>query len=159
MQRWNIPHKPAHFKEPGLHKKRPRKAASTLWKRVRHVGQAWLFILSTLHLKAARPRAAAHMSLHRQSQFQRAHRQEMADSCRSPLLLSGDICPYLLATGWCVAFGAAPRPVNRPLGPSSIRVNNLFAILFQKLFEAPDRPRPEGRNGEQFRGFQRYRHA
>src|SRR3546814_8489706 len=89
------------------------KAASTLWKRVRHVGQAWLFILSTLHLKAARPRAAAHMSLHRQSQFQRAHRQETADSCRSPLLLSGAICPYLLATGCCVAFGAAPRPANR----------------------------------------------
>ena len=138
MQRWNIPRKPAHFKEPGLHKKQPQRAASTLWKRVRHVGQAWLFILSCLHLKAARPRAAAHMSLHRQSQFQRAHRQETADSCRSPLLLSGDICPYLLATGWFVASGAAPRPVNRPLGPSSIRVNNLFAILFQKLFAAPE---------------------
>ena len=54
----------------------------------------------------------------------------MADSCRSPLVLSGDICPYLLATGWSVAFGAAPRPVNRPLRRSSIRVNNLFAILF-----------------------------
>jgi hypothetical protein len=44
----------------------------------------------------------------------------------------------MLATGWCVAFGAAPRPVNTPLGPSSIRVNNLFAILFQKLFAAPE---------------------
>lgn len=80
------------------------------------------------------------MSLHRQSQFQRAHRQEMADSCRSPLLLSGDICPYLLATGWSVAFSAAPRPVNRPLSPSPIRVNNLFAILFQKLFDPPGEP-------------------
>lgn len=64
----------------------------------------------------------------------------MADSCRSPLLLSGDICPYLLATGWSVAFGAAPRPVNRPLRGSSIRVNNLFAILFQKLFGTPRTP-------------------
>lgn len=63
----------------------------------------------------------------------------MADSCRSPLLLSGDICPYLLATVWFVAFGAAPRPVNRPLSPSPIRVNNLFAILFQKLFAAPEK--------------------
>lgn len=92
------------------------------------------------------------MSLHRQSQFQRAHRQETADSCRSPLFLSGDICPSMLATGWCVAFGAAPRPVNRPLGPSSIRVNNLFAILFQKLFAAPEtaltRGRKWGRNRE-----------
>lgn len=61
----------------------------------------------------------------------------MADSCRSPLFLSGDICPYLLATGWSVAVvGAASRPVNRPLGPSLIRVNNLFAILFQKMFDA-----------------------
>lgn len=68
----------------------------------------------------------------------------MADSCRSPLLLSGDICPYLLATGWFVASGAAPRPVNTPLGPSSIRVNNLFAILFQKLLEAPGRARQKG---------------
>ena len=49
-----------------------RRAAPTSWKRVRHVGQAWLFILSYSHPKAARPRAAAHMSLHRQSQFQRA---------------------------------------------------------------------------------------
>ena len=81
----------------------------------------------------------------------------MADSCRSPLLLSGDICPYLLATGWFVAFGAAPRPVNRPLGPSLIRVNNLFAILFQKLFETPERPWPEGRNGERNRGIQEHR--
>src|SRR3546814_6556896 len=67
---------------------------------------------------------------HRQSQFQRAHRQETADSCRSPLLLSGDICPYLLATGWCVAFGAAPRPVNRPLGPSLSRVNSFLQFCF-----------------------------
>jgi len=65
----------------------------------------------------------------------------MADSCRSPLLLSGDICPYLLATGWFVASGAAPRPVNTPLGPSSIRVNNLFAILFQKLLGEPESAR------------------
>jgi len=63
----------------------------------------------------------------------------MADSCRSPLLLSGDICPYLVATVWCVAFSAAPRPVNRPLSRSPIRVNNLFAILFQKLFGPPGR--------------------
>ena len=67
----------------------------------------------------------------------------MADSCRSPLLLSGDICPYLLATGWFVAFGAAPRPVNRPLGPSLIRVNNLFAILFQKMISGSGKPRFE----------------
>ncbi len=77
------------------------------------------------------------MSLHRQSQCQRAHRQEEADSCCSPLLLSGDICPYLLATVWSVAVGAAPRPVNRPLGPSLIRVNTLFAILFQTSIDAP----------------------
>lgn len=94
------------------------------------------------------------MSLHRQSQFQRAHRQEMADSCRSPLLLSGDICPYLLATGWFVAFGAAPRPVNRPLSPSPIRVNNLFAILFQKLFAAPERALSRPRRWERNPGIQ-----
>lgn len=81
------------------------------------------------------------MSLHRQSQCQRAHRQEIADSCRSPLFLSGDICPYLLATGWFVASGAASRPVNRPLGPSSIRVNTLFAILFQPGVEASEKTR------------------
>src|SRR3546814_3459897 len=34
--------------------------------------RSWLFILSTRHLKAVGPRAAAHMSLHRQSQCQRA---------------------------------------------------------------------------------------
>jgi hypothetical protein len=62
----------------------------------------------------------------------------MADSCRSPLLLSGDICPYLLATGWSVAFAAAPRPVNRPLSRSSIRVNNLFAILFHWAEKSPE---------------------
>src|SRR3546814_668175 len=95
-----------------------------------------LFRSSDRHLKAAGPRAAAHMSLHRQSQCQRAHRQEEADSCCSPLLLSGDICPYLLATVWFVAFGAAPRPVKRPLGASLIRVNTLFAILFQRMFSA-----------------------
>src|SRR3546814_3496522 len=48
-----------------------------------------LFRSSDRHLKAAGPRAAAHTSLHRQSQCQRAHRQEEADSCCSPLLLSG----------------------------------------------------------------------
>lgn len=97
------------------------------------------------------------MSLHRQSQCQRAHRQETADSCRSPLLLSGDICPYLLATGWSVASGAAPRPVNRPLGPSVIRVNNLFAILFQKLLGAPEIPGLKKENGgesAEFKGFE-----
>lgn len=94
------------------------------------------------------------MSLHRQSQFQRAHRQETADSCRSPLSLSGDICPSMLATGWCVAFGAAPRPVNRPLGPSSIRVNNLFAILFQKLSGDPEKALTRRVKWGRNRGFQ-----
>lgn len=93
------------------------------------------------------------MSLHRQSQFQRAHRQETADSCRSPLSLSGDICPSMLATGWCVAFGAAPRPVNRPLGPSSIRVNNLFAILFQKLSGDPEKALTRRGNGDETADF------
>jgi len=137
MQRWNIPRKPAHFKEPGLHKKQLRRAASTLWKRVRHVGQAWLFILSCSHLKAARPRAAAHMSLHRQSQCQRAHRQEEADSCCSPLLLSGDICPYLLATEAARQF-AAPRPVKRPLGPSLSRVNSNLIFYCEFLTRQPE---------------------
>jgi len=61
-------------------------------------------------------------------------------------LLSGDIYPYLLATVWCVAFGAPPRPVNTPLRGSPIRVNNLFAILFQKLFDTGKPLRPEGQN-------------
>lgn len=71
--------------------------------------QAWLFNLSYRHLKAARPRAAAHMSLHQKLHCQRAHRQESADSYRSPLLLSGDVCPACWrpsgAAGWLHPVG------------------------------------------------------
>ena len=98
---WNAHIGTAHFKEPGLHncqehiRKRMR---SHVWKRVRHVSQAWLFNLSTLHLKAAGPRAAAHMSLHTSSQCQRAARHKNRTRSDPRLLDRGTLCPSMLAT-------------------------------------------------------------
>ena len=99
---------------------------TTLWKRVRHVGQAWLFNLIYSHLKAARTRAAAHMSLHRQSQFQRSNQTINRTAIRPSKFSFEKLCyPSMLATVQC-SVAAAPRPVKTPLSASYQTVNSRF---------------------------------
>lgn len=99
--------------------------------------QAWLFNLNYRHLKAAGPRAAAHMSLHQKLHCQRAHRQKSADSCRSPLLLSGDVCPACWrpsgAAGWL-------HPVGGEASKQMTESRQQSFCNFVSIFESHRRP-------------------
>jgi hypothetical protein len=71
------------------------------------------------------------MSLHQKLHCQRAHRQKSADRCRSPLLLSGDVCPACWrpsgAAGWLHPVGGV---ASKQMTESR---QHSFAILFQFL--------------------------
>ncbi|MCC2601304.1 hypothetical protein, partial [Sphingopyxis yananensis] len=124
--------------------------------RVRHVGQAWLFNLICLHLKAARTRAAAHMSLHRQSQFQRSN-QTINRTAFHPSKFSFEkpCYPSMLATGQC-SVAAAPRPVKTPLSGSVRTVNRFFSLLLRLSQKIPPLQKHNILTSRQLQRFQHH---
>ena len=86
--------------------------------------------------------AVAHMSLHLKPTMSKSHQRttEMAKRSGQPaypdLVIPGDCCPFLLATGAFEPFERRSRPVKGPLSLHLDSVNRLFAILFQLAAKA-----------------------
>jgi hypothetical protein len=77
------------------------------------------------------------MSLHRQLQCQRAHQQKARTAVVPRYCYRGTLSEFVGDRSG-VAVGRAPS-VKAPLDMGAIRVNTLFAILFQKGLARPVR--------------------
>ena len=83
-------------------------------------------------LKPPEPGAVAHMSLHQNQQCQRTHRQNEADSYRSPSFGSGDwLSVRCWRPGQSGGRNRLRRPGERAYMDGSESGQRLFALLFQ----------------------------